>query len=189
MKSRNTLLIILAILILVLLVLSWAIFRSLGSEEVLQSSSYVEMFGTTSMGENNLNDEFKRNIRLDIVEVNRDRNGTSTARTNVIMPDLIRTYREINENYDVNNMSTRELDEKLIVYLRNNLTTIQREFEVINQGGNWVISDNSNFDALLEEQADALMMEIFRSMIFEPFSGDEIIRVPEPNTQSPPNRR
>jgi len=187
MKSKKILIIIL-ILLVISIALIWFITSRLNQEQVLQSSSYVEMFGTVSMGESIVHNEVRRNMRFDIIEVTENNNGINVARANVIMPDLAKSFRAVHENYNIRNMTTEEVDEKMVIYLQNNFKTVQREFEVIRQNGEWQISDNSIINDLFEEQASSLLYEMLRTMEFEPFTGDEIRQVPH-ITPTPPNRR
>lgn len=165
---KKILLIVILILVVVGIALTWFIISRQNQDEVLQSSSYVDMFGTDGIGENIVRDSFRENIRFDILEISEDGNEASVAKINVVMPDLAKTFREIHEKFNTHNMQSDELDAKMRTYMNNHSTTIQREFEVVKQNGEWIIVNNEEFNILMAEQLDALTLELLRTIEFTP---------------------
>ena len=177
---KKIVLIVILILVVVGIALTWFIISRQNQEEVLQSSSYVEMFGLINENENTLEYSFRENMTFDIVEISEANNGRNIATINVTMPDLVMTHRELYERYSNDNMTDDEAERKIKNYMQSHFVTVRRDFEVAKERGEWRIRNTEELNELIVEQVEALFIEILSTINF-----DGIFDVPS----VPPSRR
>ena len=119
MNSKKVILIIIVVLIAICLVLAWFILRGQTEEKILQSSSFIEMFGDDSIGlEQDIPNTFRANMKFDIIGISNENNGRAMATINVTMPDLARVLRVASEYEQENNPTYSEMNVRILSYTR-----------------------------------------------------------------------
>jgi len=173
MELKNKILITIAILIVMCLVLGMVILHVLNREEILQSSTYTEMFGSQSMRQDMspMESGIIENMTLDIVRISDEVNGTAMATVNVTIPDVPTILIETVESFpDIDNIDESVLDNKFTANMQNHFITLRKEVEVVQQGGRWQIADEDFVDNLIDEQISVLFVRILEHTDFEPMA-------------------
>jgi len=173
MTSKNKILIAIVILTAVC-ILGWIILSVLNTEEVLQSSSYVEMFGAESIGANvdPIEAGILENMTIDIVRISNANNNRATATMNITIPDVASAFIETIDSFtNIENVSDAVLHNRFSSNLQNHsFITVRREFEVIQQGGTWRILNKEDIDSIIDEQETELFIRLLEHSDFEPIT-------------------
>jgi len=142
-------------------------------EEILQSSTYKEMFGISNMeqGQNPVAYGILENMTFDIVEISDMNNNSAIATINVTMPDMVRIYLEIADSVEaLGDISENVLWDMAMLNIQNYFITVRREMEVIQNGERWRILNRSEIDDIILEQQNELVIELIKRTEFEPIN-------------------
>ena len=173
MRSKKIILSVIVTLTITCLALAWFIFRGLTEEEILQSSSYADMFGSESVRRDvsPMESGIAENMILDIVRISNEINGTATATVNITIPDVASVFIETIESFpNMQNVSETIFNNRMIANMQNYTITLRREFDVVQQGGEWQIANREDIDRLISEQQTALFIKMLEYSDFEPMA-------------------
>ena len=180
MKLKKGILVIISVLVILCLGLTWFILRSISEEEIIQSSSFIDMFGLENMGQpyNAVAQGIVENMHFDIVGISGEVNDRAIATISVTVPDIVRIYIETVDSFQsLEGVSDNIFYDRLASNMQNHSMTIRRDFEVMQKSGEWRILNRREIDNLIEEQLDKLMLELLRRVDFTPV---DVISAPSP---------
>jgi len=169
LKSKKIILITIIALI-GLCVLAWVIFRAGNLETVLQSSTYIEMFEPEDIGHdmNLMAHGIVENMTLDIVRISNETNGIATATINITIPDVASALIETMESFpNMENIDEATFENRFTSNMQNHFITLRKEFEVIQQGWAWRVSNREDIDNLIDEQQTAMFIRLLEYSEFE----------------------
>ena len=171
MKSKKRILI--STLIILIICLGLGLTWFLTTEEILQSSTYMEMFEIEGLEQemSPMEQGIIENMTLDIVRISDEINGIATATINITIPDVPSIFIETVESFpNIENMSESAFKNRLTSNMQNQFITLREEFEVIQQGGMWRILNSEDIDNLINDQITALFIRILEYTEFEPIT-------------------